>query len=146
MSCIWRTIFVHQVIGITMICRQEDGIAVFKGFRHDFRHTLIYRLCCLNSGFPDTGMTNHIGIGKVKANKISTLYLYFRNNGVFQLISAHFRFQVIGRHIFKRSLHDARLSVKRYLTPPGEEEGYMRIFFGLSYSNLLFTSILQYFT
>ena len=73
-------------------------------------------------------MPNHIAIGVVDHNDVITLLLDGLNDAIGHFRRAHFRLQVIGRHLGRRN-QNAFLARKRLFTATGKEKGDMGVLF-----------------
>ena len=84
---------------IAMVTGNNHGIAFTPCCINDAAKLFIYRFNCLNAGLEVAGMTHHVTIGIIHYDDI----VFPASNSIHQLVgdlrSAHFRLQVIGRHI-----------------------------------------------
>ena len=118
-----------------MICSYENDIVIGQGSCYYPFYTMVNSFHCFYNCLEITGMTNHICIGKIQADKIGRFMIDFRNDCIGNSIRTHFRLQVVSGH-FGRGNHDSFFSFKFVFTSAAEKECYVRIFFCFSNSDL----------
>ena len=91
-------------------------------------------------------MPNHICIRKVKNYKICRFFFQFRNDGVGNIISRHFRFQIVSRNIFRAWTKKSSFTIKFSFATTREEECHVRIFLCFRNSDLGFPRTFQNLT
>src|SRR5215218_346354 len=81
MRCIWCAVFIDHVIGIAMVCSQEDGVTGTECSLYNCFYASVYCFYCFNCGWPYAGMSHHISVCIIKTDKRSFALFNFRNDG-----------------------------------------------------------------
>src|SRR5690606_23505347 len=145
MGCVGRTVGVDHHLTVAMICNNYNCIVLFFGsFYHVFQ-AFVHGFTSYYRSLKNPGVAYHIGIGKIKTDKIGAMILDLRDDFISYFISTHFRFKVISGN-FWRITHDPFLSFERLFPSTRKEKGDVGIFLGFGYSDLFFTYILQNFS
>ena len=126
---------VDHLLAVSVVGADKHlSVHFFKSF-HRTSYAGIYCFHSLDRGFLYTGMADHIGICKVDDDHI----IFSGSDGLAKFVadlrSAHLRLEIIGRNL-RRFDKDTILAFVRLLYAAVEEEGYVRIFFGLGDTGL----------
>ena len=127
-----------------MIGCQKDRVSVGQSGRYHSFHAMIHCFNCFDGCFPDTRVTHHIRIGKVQANEVSGLNIYFGHDCIGNFMCTHFRLQVVGGY-FGRLHHNPFFTFKWFFTASAEKETNVRVFFCFSNPDLFLSVLFQDF-
>src|SRR5690606_9635155 len=127
---------VNHALTIAMIGGDNSNAAFLQHLLYQPAHTLIHRFHSLDRRFQRTRVPDHVRVGKVNQDKIVVVcFQPFQRSGC-EFISAHFRLEIVGRHLWRRD--DSTIFARPgFFHAPVEEESNVRIFFRLSRMILL---------
>ena len=143
MGRVRRTIFIYSHICIAVISYYKYIVALFAGRSYNCTRTLINRFYSFLNCFIHPGMSYHVAIGEVKADKIELPCFDCLNNSVPYTVSAHLGLQVVCRNLWRRD-HYTLFAGKFLLPSSREKEGDMCIFLCFGNPQLLFTGSGKY--
>ena len=135
MRGIWTAVRIDSIIGIAVIGSEQNHVIVCKSAGYNGFYTSVYASHRIADRIVNSGMADHVAVGKVKDDHI----LLFTSDSFAELARnlnrTHLRLKVIGSDL-RRIDKDAVLKLERSLASTVEEEGDVRIFFGLGYAEL----------
>ncbi len=127
---------INQLLRIAVVCADKHLSVYFLNGIHCLAHALVYCLNRLDRSGLHAGMPYHVRVGKVNDNHIVLSGLNSLYQIVTHLISAHLRFQVVGRNL-RRLYKDTVLSLIRFLHAAVKEECNVGILLRLCNTRLL---------
>ena len=135
MGGIRAAVRIDSIIGIAVIGSEQNHVIVCKSAGHNGLYTSVYASHCIADCIVNTGMADHIAVGKVKDNHI----LLFASDSLAELARnlnrTHLRLQVIGGNL-RRIDKNPVFKLERSLATAVEEEGHVSVFFGLGDAEL----------
>ena len=132
-----RTIFINSVVGITVISYDNSFVIIGLGSLYHLLYTVVNGPDSLGNGMINTRMSHHVTIGKVHNYEVILLRINGSDELLLYFQSAHFRLQVVCRHLWRRHKYTVFV-LKRLFTATVKEEGYMGIFLCFGCMQLLF--------
>ena len=126
MSCIYATVGVLSIVGITVVSNDDYLIVGGLGCLNNLVYALVNSLDSLLDSLVDTCMTHHVAICKVHHDEVVLVLLDSLNELVLNLEGAHLGLQVVG--LYLGTCHqDALLALVGSLATTVEEEGNVSI-------------------
>ena len=118
-----------------MISSEQNHVIVCKSAGYNGFYTSVYASHCIADRIVNSGMADHVAVGEIEYYHILLLASDCLAEFACHLNGAHFRLKVIGSDL-RRIDKDTVLKLERSLASTVEEEGDVRIFFGLGYAEL----------
>ena len=135
MGGIRAAVRIDSIIGIAVISSEQNHVIVCKSAGYNGFYTSVYASHRIADGIVNTGMTNHVTVCEIEYYHI----LLFTSDSFAELARnlnrTHLGLKVISSDL-RRIDKDAVLKLERSLASTVEEEGDVRIFFGLGYAEL----------
>ena len=129
---------IEHHVGIAVVGGdQQHVVRVLLNFRDDAAHAGVHGLDRLDSRVHDTGVTDHVAVGKVADDQGVLVGGDGLHHLVADLLGAHLGHQVIGGELLRGGDQAAVLALGLLFHAAVEEEGHMGVLLGLSHAELL---------
>ena len=125
-------------IRIAVVGNHDELVTIRPACFHDRLQALVGYLNGLYNGVENARMPNHVGVGKIQADKIRSVARstrQLRGDQVHDFVGGHFRLHIIRGH-FGTVCHQAAFPIERYLSASAEEERDVRVLFRFCDSDL----------